>query len=162
AATAIPPAVEAFFRNSRLSRYAPAFSAALTEGDLNPLAQQIYTETGLRLVQLDNLPEAVRRRHGVLTYPVGPDGRLRHFVLWRPQLEFHKFHYYYVGEDVFALQKWLAHLGLYNDKLDSIVGARLMKGVVDFQRAQGLPVTGYPDAATLFLLSGLQERSVNG
>jgi general secretion pathway protein A len=158
----VPPAVKAFLQNSRLGRYATAFSKALVDGDLDPLAEEIYKQTGLRLVALDTLPDAVRRRHGVLTYPVGPDGQLRHFVFWRPRLEFKKFYYYYAGSEVLALQKWLAHVGLYNDKLDNIVGARLMKGVVDFQRAQGLPVTGYPDVATLFLLSSLQEASING
>jgi general secretion pathway protein A len=158
----VPPAVEAFFGNSRLETYAVPFARALENGDLPALANEIYAVTGVRLVQLDELPESIRRRHGVLSYPVGPDGRLRHFVLWRPELEFKKFHYYYVGKEVFALQKWLARLGLYRDKLDSIVGAHLMKGVVDFQRAQGLPVTGFPDAATLFLLSGLQEEPLNG
>jgi hypothetical protein len=145
-----------------LGSYAGAFGNALSQGDLEPVSREIYAKTGLRLVQLDNLPDEVRRRHGVLTHPLGPEGKLRHFVLWRPQFEFKKFHYYYVGSEVFALQKWLAQLGLYTDKLDSIVGARLMKGVVDFQRAQGLPVTGFPDTATLFLLSGLQEEPTNG
>lgn len=158
----VPLAVKAFFDNRKMARYAAAFTNALRSGDLEAISREIHAETGLCLVQLDNLPESVRRRHGVLTYPVGPDGRSRHFVLWQPRLEFKKFHYYYVGEEVFALQKWLAHLGHYTDKFDSIVGAHLMKGVVDFQRAQGLPVTGFPDAATLFLLSGLQEASVNG
>lgn len=158
----VPPAVGAFFANSRLDTYAAPFALALNSGDLAPLASEIYTATGVRLVQLDNLPASIRRRHGVLSYPMGSDGRLRHFVLWRPELEFIKFHYHYIGKEVFALQKWLARLGLYTDKLDSIVGAHLMKGVVDFQRAQGLPVTGFPDAATLLLLSGLQEDPING
>ncbi|MEJ2642185.1 MAG: AAA family ATPase [Desulfosarcinaceae bacterium] len=158
----VPPAVKAFLSNSDLGRFAAAFSGALVEGDMDSLAKAIYTQTGLQLVQLDHLPGAVRRRHGVLTYPVGPEGQVRHFVLWRPRLEFRKFYYYYVGTEVLALQKWLAHVGFYNDKLDSIVGARLMKGVVDFQRSQGLPVTGFPDAATLFLLSGLQEGPSDG
>lgn len=158
----VPPAVEAFFANSRLDLYAAPFALALNSGDLGTLASEIYAATGVRLVQLDNLPASIRRRHGVLSYPLGIDGRLRHFVLWRPELEFKKFHYHYIGEEVFALQKWLARLGLYTDKLDSIVGAHLMKGVVDFQRAQGLPVTGFPDAVTLFLLSGLQEDPING
>jgi general secretion pathway protein A len=160
--TKVPSAVQAFLDNSHLASYAGAFGKALSQGDLEPVSREIYADTGLRLVQLDNLPDEVRRRHGVLTYPLGPEGKLRHFVLWRPQFEFKKFHYYYVGSEVFALQKWLAHLGLYNDKLDSIVGARLMKAVVDFQRAQGLSVTGFPDTATLFLLSGLQEEPTNG
>jgi hypothetical protein len=154
--------VKAFFHNSRLEEFAAPFTRAVVGGEMEPLSREIYARTGLRLVQLDNLPETVRRRHGVLTYPAGPDGRLRHFVLWRPSLEFEKFHYYYVGKEVFALQKWLARLGHYTDKLDSVVGAHLMKGVVDFQRAQGLPVTGFPDTATLFLLSGLQEEPLNG
>jgi general secretion pathway protein A len=158
----VPLAVKAFFDNSHLYRYAAVFIRAAKNGEIEPLSQEIYAQTGLRLVQLDNLPESIRRRHGVLTYPMGPEGRLCHFVLWRPRLEFKKFHYYYVGEDVFALQKWLARLGHYTDKLDSIVGAHLMKGIVDFQRAQGLPVTGFPDTATLFLLSGLQEVPANG
>lgn len=162
APVSISPAVKAFLENSHLGHYATDFSEALLAGDLDPLGEKIFAETGLRLVQLGRLPQAVKRRHGVLTYPVGPDGQTRHFILWRPRLEFKRFYYYYIGSEVLALQKWLAHLGLYNDKLDSIVGARLMKGVVDFQRAQGLPVTGYPDAATLFLLSGLQEEPFNG
>jgi general secretion pathway protein A len=161
-AVTVSPAVKAFLENSHLERYATDFSEALLVGDLDPLGEKIFAETGLRLVQLGRLPQAVRQRHGVLTYPVGPRGQLRHFVFWRPRLEFEKFYYYYVGTEVLALQKWLAHLGFYNDKLDSIVGTRLMKGVVDFQRTHGLPVTGFPDAATLFLLSGLQEEPVNG
>jgi len=43
----------------------------------------------------------------------------------------------------------------YNDRIDGVVGKNLMKAVVTFQREMDLPLTGFPDDTTLFLLCHL-------
>ncbi len=50
------------------------------------------------------------------------------------------------------LQEMMANIGLYNDFLDGIVGTNLMRAVNNFQKQMNLPVTGYPDDRTIFLL----------
>ena len=69
-----------------------------------------------------------------------------------------RFYYQYHGDEIRELQALFAGLQLYRYKIDGIVGSRLMRAVVDFQRRSALPVTGFPDAATLFWLCQSQEE----
>jgi peptidoglycan hydrolase-like protein with peptidoglycan-binding domain len=46
--------------------------------------------------------------------------------------------------------------------MDGKVGKNLMLAVVGFQKQMGLPVTGYPDAKTIFLLCRKMEGLNNG
>jgi peptidoglycan hydrolase-like protein with peptidoglycan-binding domain len=46
----------------------------------------------------------------------------------------------------------MARINLYPGRLDGIAGKKLMLAVVNYQKQAGLPVTGYPDENTIFLL----------
>ena len=52
-------------------------------------------------------------------------------------------------------QRKLAELGLYNSKVDGLPGPGTSHAISTFQHANGLPVTGQLDAATV---SALQAR----
>ena len=62
------------------------------------------------------------------------------------------FYYGYRGKEIRLLQERLSACGFYKDLLDGIVGKNLMKAVIRFQEQAEIPVTGYPDEKTLFLL----------
>ena len=80
-------------------------------------------------------------------------------LLWQPPLTLRYFHYQYKGEEIRQLQQMLATANVYHDRLDGIVGTHMMKAILAFQDKQKLPVTGYPDAATLFSLYNQAEES---
>ena len=60
-----------------------------------------------------------------------------------------------------ALQKMMAGMHLYTARIDGIVGKNLMMAVVGFQEQMKLPVTGFPDAKTIFLLCHEVENIKN-
>jgi peptidoglycan hydrolase-like protein with peptidoglycan-binding domain len=53
-------------------------------------------------------------------------------------------------------------MDLYRYKLDGIVGHRLIDAVIRFQTQSGLPVTGFPDPATLFLVCHQNAKVTHG
>ena len=146
------PAVEAFLRVNQLDRYGAAFQSALESGRLNPVAQRIFGETGLRLVQLPSLPDSIRQRYGALAFTVARDQQPVWLLFWRPQLELKRFQKNYRGTEIRMLQQRLSAINLYKDKIDGIVGAHLVRAVAAFQNQSGLTVTGFPDHETLFWL----------
>lgn len=153
-------AVEAFLSIYQLDRYVADFQHALGKGQLAPLAQRIYGETGYQLVQLESLPDAIRRRYGALAFSIGRNQPPVWLLFWKPQLELKRFYPYYKGREIVALQRRLAKINLYQAKIDGIVGPHLTGAVVALQRQLDLPVTGFPDKVTLFWLSHSNERGV--
>jgi peptidoglycan hydrolase-like protein with peptidoglycan-binding domain len=55
----------------------------------------------------------------------------------------------------------MAKINLYAGLLDGIVGKKLMLAVVNYQEQAGLPVTGYPDEKTIFILCHELENLKN-
>lgn len=157
----VDPAVTAFLGIHQLSAYAAPFQRALKEGTLDHLARRIYTEKGYQLVQLPTITDAIRRRHGALAFTLTPGQPPVWLLFWRPTLALKRFYYQYQGEEIHELQKLFFKANFYQDHLDGIVGPHLMRAVIDFQRGSGLPVTGFPDAATLFKLCHQQETDVD-
>jgi general secretion pathway protein A len=145
-------AVHAFLSIYQLDRYALDFQRSLKEGKMDTLAQRIYGETGYQLVQLVSVPDAIRQRYGALAFSVDQSQPPVWLLFWRPRLELRRFYADYRGPEIRQLQKLFSDLNLYNYKIDGIVGARLMRSVVAFQQQSNLPVTGFPDAVTLFWL----------
>lgn len=150
-------AVAEFLKPFELVRYTEKFQWALSHGKMESFAESMFQDTGCQLIGFQHLPSAIQSNFGVLTVSTGPADGQMHYVLWRPPIQIKKFYYYYQGPEINYLQSLLARVSLYHDKLDHIVGPRLMRAVVDFQKQQGLPVTGFPDPRTLFLLYHIQE-----
>jgi general secretion pathway protein A len=157
----IDPAVAAFLDSYQLSTYAAPFQRALKEGTLNHLTHRIYTEKGYQLIQLPNMTDEIRRRYGALTYTLTPGQPPVWLLFWRPHLTLKRFYYQYRGQEIYELQKLFFKANFYQDHLDGIVGPHLMRAVIDFQQGAGLPVTGFPDAATLFKLCHQQEADAD-
>lgn len=159
AQTAAASAVAAFLSSYHLAHYADAFERALSDGTLPLLAERIYRESGLQLIQLGSLSQNARRRYGALAVAQGAHHSPAWLVLWRPSLTLKRFYYRYQGQEILSLQQLLAAAGVYRNKLDGVVGTALMKAVIAFQQQHSIPLTGFPDAATVFLLCHQQEDS---
>ena len=151
--------VTAFLRSYQLTHYADAFERALSDGTLPLLADRIYRESGLQLIQLASLSQTNRRHYGALAVPQGPHHAPAWLILWRPSLTLNRFYYRYQGQEILRLQQLLADAGVYRNRLDGVVGTALMKAVIAFQQRHSIPLTGFPDAATVFLLCHQQEDS---
>lgn len=148
----VDPAILAFLENSRLQAFAADFEQARSEGTLSAWAERILRKNGTQLVQLPAVSDALRRRYGALALPAPSGKGVTWLLFWKPALQIKSFYYGFQGEEIAALQRLLAARKLYNRSVDGIVGPHLMKALVTFQRANGLSVTGYPDAETLFVL----------
>jgi hypothetical protein len=158
----IPPGVVEFLKTYSLSNYDKAFFDGIRFNQFKRVAKQIYRSTGYELISFDNIPDFIRNTHEVLSYPLGPDRKLSHFLFWRPIFRINKFYYSYKGHDIFLLQKKLAALDLYNRHPDGVVDPELLIGVVQFQKKMNLEITGYPDNKTVFLACQLASQSDTG
>jgi general secretion pathway protein A len=152
------PPVTAFLRAHHLERYADAFQRATDQGNLALLGQRIFRESGWQLVQLNSLPEVLRARYGALALSGAADRSVRWALLWRPTVDLQRFYYRYQGEEIRRLQQLLSQAGLYQHKIDGVVGTRLMEAVIAFQNRYGLGVSGFPDAETLFMLCNANQE----
>ncbi len=157
----VDPAVIAFLGIYQLDRYATQFQQALQEGTLNSLAQRIYSDSGYQLIQLPTMADAIRRRYGALAFALSPGEPPTWLLFWRPRLVLKHYYYNYQGDEICRLQKLFSHIQLYHYSVDGIVGTRLMNAVIIFQKQAGLPVTGFPDAATIFKLCHREEIDSN-
>jgi general secretion pathway protein A len=145
-----------FLRAYHLSEYEEAFFDASKTHQYQQVSETIFEQTGLRLIQLEYIPDRIRERYGVLAYPSASGGKERYFLFWRPRLRLREFYLGYYGEEVRMLQEMLSTGNFYNDQPDGTVGENLMKAVLIFQAQMGLPVTGFPDERTIFLLCHLR------
>jgi hypothetical protein len=157
----VPPAIAEFLKPYFLSKFESAFNDALQFRQFKRVAEEIYRASGYELIRFDHLPGFIRDKHVVLSHPLGPGGQESHFLFWRPLVRMTRFYYTYKGHDVFLLQKKMAALNLYDQPIDGTVGPELLYAVVQFQKQMALPVTGYPDQSTLFLICQLVDRSEN-
>jgi hypothetical protein len=151
-------AINAFLKPFGLNPYADKFRWALTNGKMTVFGDDLFKDTGYQLVELDHLNDNIRNNFGVLSIPNPINRGQTHYVLWRPPIQINNFYYYYQGVEINYLQSLLAKANFYHDKLDYIVGPRLMQAVVEFQKQNDLPVTGFPDPKTLFLLAHYQKE----
>lgn len=149
----VDPSIAAFLESVQLEEETGDFERARLQGNLASWAERILDRHGLQLVRLPALTDPVRRRYGALALPDGGGHRVQWLLFWRPTLTISKFYYGYQGREISRLQRMLAATGDYRHNIDGVVGPYAMKALVDFQARSGLPVTGWPDAATLFLLS---------
>lgn len=156
----VDPAVLAFLQHNRLESFAVDFEQARSEGTLAAWGQRIFEKSGRQLVQLPAVSESIRRRYGALALPYTSGEGTIWLLFWRPELTIERFFLGYKGEEISILQQRLAVDRLYRHKIDGVVGPYLMKALISFQNQCNLPVTGFPDASTLFALyHQLEEHS---
>ena len=146
-------AVDVFLEPQGLNQWAAKFRQALTHGEMAAFSADLFQNTGYQLVELNQLNANIRKNFSVLCLPKEATKTDVYYVLWRPTIRIINFYYYYQGVEINYLQSLLAKADFYHDKLDNIVGPRLMQAVVKFQEQMGLPVTGFPDNRTLFWLA---------
>ena len=146
-----------FLDEYQLSQYEQSFLEALKALQFQQVTKTIYAQTGYHLIRLGSLPDSIRASYGVLAYPLGLSGKETFFLFWRPILQVMKFYYGYSGKEIETLQEMLAEKELYSARLDGIVGKKLMKAIVRFQEEMDLPVTGFPDQKTIFLLTEVKK-----
>jgi len=148
----LPAPVADFLKAYKLSMHENLFFEALETGRFQGVAETIFSKTGYQLIRLEHIPDHVKRKYGVLSYPSAVNGKTGYFLFWKPAFKLEKFYYSLRGKEIQKLQKELMKINLYNYHLDGIVGKKLMSAVVHFQKQMALPVTGYPDEKTIFLL----------
>lgn len=151
-ADGIPEGVLDFLATYGLSDFGTAFFEALETNRLDEVASLILEETGYQMVALQEVSDSIQNKYGLLRLSSESTERERHLVFWKPEIRVPKFYLGYEGEEIAELEAFLAAVKLYDYKLDGLVGPRLMRAVNDFQEANGLTVTGFPDEETIFLL----------
>ena len=159
--TVIPESVINFLEKYNLSNYQKPFVEALRTGQFKELTESIFDKTGYMLVCLNDVSDQIKKKYGALKYISTPEGHQDFYLFWRPPVMFSKFYYYYKGNEVLVLQKMMAEMHFYTARLDGKVGKNLMMAVIGFQEKMGLPVTGFPDAKTIFLLCHEVENIKN-
>ncbi len=155
----IPGGVFDFLGGYNLSMYEIPFYNALKAQRFEEITESIFHQTGYRLISLEKLSSHIQKKYGTLSYSSRPQGKANHYLFWKPTIRFERFYYNYKGQNVYILQERLAKMNLYNANLDGIVGKNLMQAIIKFQVHAGLPVTGYPDAKTVFLLCHQEANS---
>jgi general secretion pathway protein A len=148
----VPVPVADFLKAYELSKQEELFTEALDTGKFQGVAERIFRETGYQLIRLERISDRVKNKYGVLSYPNALTGKTVYFLFWKPVITLNKFYYSYRGEEIKKLQQELVKIKLYNYHLDGIVGKKLMGAIITFQKQMALPVTGYPDEKTIFLL----------
>jgi general secretion pathway protein A len=148
----VPNALSEFLAYYDLSTYEDTFFTAMKTNRFKDITDMIYEETGHQLILLDRLPEKVKNDYAVLDFISSKAKKEIFCLFWKPTIRITKFYPSYRGEEIRQLEALLGSHKHYTYYLDGTVGARLMKAVSSFQKAQGLDVTGYPDQTTVFLL----------
>jgi peptidoglycan hydrolase-like protein with peptidoglycan-binding domain len=155
----LPPVIKRFLKSYSLSNFDKAFFDAIRFVQFRRVAGDIYRSSGYELIRLDIIPESIRKKYEVLSYPLGPNGKLAHFLFWRPPFRIDKFYYSYKGHDIFLLQKKMTAINLYDGPINGVVGPDLLYAIVQFQQQMGMEITGFPDDKTVFLACQLASRS---
>jgi hypothetical protein len=155
----IPRDVYDFLSGYNLSKFEIPFYNALKAKRFEEITESIFHQTGYRLIQLEKLPHHIQKKYGTLSYSSGSQGNDTYYLFWKPTMRFEIFYFNYRGQNIYVLQERLAKINLYNVNIDGIVGKKLMQAIVKFQIQSGLPVTGYPDAQTVFLLCHQEATS---
>ncbi|MFH2090945.1 MAG: AAA family ATPase [Pseudomonadota bacterium] len=153
----VSDSVSSFLSAYGLTSYGLEFQTALDiKSDsqvLEKLKNQIFDSTGYDLIKLNVLSDTIREKYDILSSVNHKTGQKELYLFWKPVLKIIKFYSGYKGEEISDLQTLLKHKNLYQYNIDGIVGQIIMKSVKDFQRENNLPVTGFPDPETVFLLT---------
>lgn len=144
-------AIDTFLNGYQLHEYRDALAQALAQDRFDELATEIAQATSLQLVILPSALAEPLTEYTILSYRTGR-GESKSLLFWKPDIQVGRFEVGYRGEEVRSIQRLLARLFLYNDRVDGVVGHNTRGAVMAFQLRNGLAITGYPDPVTLFLL----------
>lgn len=136
-----------------LESFSSDFQTALLQKHFTPVVQSIFDKTGYQLIVLNSLSPDIQGKYDILSYKNSKTNQTEYYLFWKPWLKIVKFYSGYRGEEISDLQTLLARTDLYDYNIDGIVGQIIMKSVKEFQRGQGLPVSGFPNPETIFLLA---------
>ncbi len=137
-----------------LSDSVPVWHAALLEGNPSTLLEQVLQPAGLILVRQRGVPDAEASvpAHGPGVHHLTLASHGEHWWVWRPDFRIEQLSFMLENAAVRALQEHLTLAGHYGAEIDGIAGSQTISGLMSFQRANGLPVTGQLDDHTLLLL----------
>lgn len=157
-----PSLISIFLDTYRLSAYEGQFRQAIQTSNFEKLSREIYNQTGYHLIRLKTIPSCIKGQYDFLVCNAARKGRKEYLLFWYPDQKITSFYFGYQGHEILKLQKILKNMSLYHRALDGIVGKGVMVGIISFQKQWALPVTGYPDENTLFLLSHLKGSKQYG
>lgn len=146
-----------FLAAYNLEKYEPLFSTAIITEKFNTVTSTIYNETGLMLIHLSSIPDAVKTRYRILEKLILTPFHRRFFLFWKPSLVISKYKTGVKGEKIRQLQAMLRKLDLYEPRINGVVDAELTRALIRFQRRYFLEQTGSPDVSTLFLITELTD-----
>lgn len=141
-----------FLSYYNLVDYKYSFNKAINLEDFETVKTRVYNTTGYTLIELDTLTPKIKRNYGILSYNSRKTLTKRYLLFWKPELEIKHFYYDYYGKEIFDLQDILRINRVYTGKRDGIIGKHVMTALNTFQRMMKIPVTGFPDNRTIFLL----------
>jgi type II secretory pathway predicted ATPase ExeA len=135
-------------------RYAAAMATALERGDINAIRQQLWTDTGVRMLLSDEL--AASRWETTMPRFI-PDAAQpnRQLGLWEPTWWVSVEDFATRSDNVIALQSALRTAGAYTGGVDGLAGPMTQRAITRFQERENLPQTGIPDEGTLYRLQNL-------
>jgi general secretion pathway protein A len=148
----IPAEFISFVKAYGLEEYKEELHLAITSKSISTLAEKIWVEKGLKLVELRARPRSDLWRLPTWNY-VDSNNFPKTLLVWQPQIWVDNFYYGYSGADALALQQKLADLGFYpRDAVDGKVGRFTMRALTSAQEYFGLPLTGLADVQTQFYI----------
>ncbi len=153
AARPVPPAVTDFLQNYNLEEYDVKFWHAIRNDSLQELSAEIQDKKGYQLVTLPAVPDFLHSEFDLLQIRPASNKDEMYITFWKPLIEIKDFFWGYRGAEIIQLQYLLDQQGYSPGTKDGVVGKQLMQAVLLFQKDNGLPVTGRPDSAMLFILS---------
>lgn len=151
--TGVTESVASFLAAYGLESFSTGFQQALDQKNITDIRNKIFHQTGYQLIHLKTLTPSIREKFDVLSSVDPVVQKTECYLFWKPWLKIEKFYFGYRGKEISDLQKLLSRIYLYDYTIDGIVGQKIMKSVKDFQEKGNLPVTGFPDPETVFLLA---------
>ena len=154
----IPESILTFLSAYGLEDFGESFYFALSSDRLDEEAQAIRAHTGYQMIELKHIPETIRIQYDMLSFHVPPDDDEAFLLFWQPEFEIKKFYLKYKGPEITRLQELLAGHNLYFRHANGKVEKRSMEAIIQFQKQNKLPITGFPDKETVFLLCRLTDK----
>lgn len=140
-----------------LEVYERVFFDALYDENFEKITQQIYNETGLMLIHFTALPPSFENKYHILDQLLINPVHIRYFLFWKPSPVIPAWRYGAKGKSIQQVQTMLKKIGIYQGQIDGVVGLKLTRAILRFQRQNLLERTGTPDPTTLFFLTALSQ-----
>ncbi len=145
-------AIKDFLFAYGLHSFSKQFHQALNHKDFTNISAVILKQTGYQLIIMSFLPNLAREKFDILSSSNDNGPKKRYYLFWKPKITIKKFYIDYQGKEIHTLQENMRDNYFYNSAVNGIVGQKIIKRVKDIQRLYNLPITGFPDPETIFLL----------